>query len=105
MTHSSLYGEPTIAEKEVPDSEQCVEGQVTCEQTHQPVSGEHEGLHPVVLQVFVGSWTRPFQSPVQHGRIEQDSLLQRHTCLDGSGDLSQVSFFIDYINRVLIIGI
>ncbi|TNN81966.1 NADH dehydrogenase [ubiquinone] iron-sulfur protein 8, mitochondrial [Liparis tanakae] len=82
MTHSSSYGEPTIAEKEVPDSEQCVEGQVTCEQTHQPVSGEHEGLHPVVLQVFVGSWTRPFQSPVQHGRIEQDSLLQRYTCSD-----------------------
>lgn len=75
----------TIAEKEVPDSEQCVEGQVTCEETHQPVGGKHEGLHSVVLQVFVCSRTRPFQDPGQHGRIKQDSFLQRYTGLDRAG--------------------
>lgn len=55
----------TIAEEEVPDSEESVERQVTCEQTHQPVGGEHEGLHAVLLQMFVCSRARPLQNPSQ----------------------------------------
>ena len=39
----------TVAKEEVPDSEKCVERQVTCEQTHQPVGGKHERLHSVLL--------------------------------------------------------
>lgn len=84
MTHSNPYGGQTIAEKEVPDSQQRVEGQVTCEETHEPVSGEHEGFHSMVLQVSVCSWTRPLQDPGQHGCVKQDPLLQEYTCLDSS---------------------
>lgn len=74
----------TIAEKQVPDSEQSVEWQVACKQTHQPVSGEHERLYSVVLQVFVRRWTRSLQDPAQHGSVKQDPLLhdtsqQAHT--------------------------
>lgn len=86
MTHSSPSGGQTIAEKEIPDAQQRVEGQVTRKETHQPVSGEHEGFHSVVLQVSVSSRTHPFQDPGQHGCVEQDSLLQQHICRDSSNN-------------------
>lgn len=81
-THSIPYEGRTIAEKEVPDSQQRVKGQVACEQAHEPVRGEHEGFHSMVLQVFLCSWTCPLQDPGQHGSVKQDSLLQRQTCSD-----------------------
>ena len=69
----------TIAEEEVPDAQQCVEGEVACEQTHQPIGGEHEWLHAVALQVSVGGRTRPLQDPAQHGCVKQDPVLRGHT--------------------------
>lgn len=69
----------TVAEEEIPDSQQHVKGQVACEEAHEPVSGKHERLHSVVLQVFVSSWARPFQNPHQQGGVKQNPLLQDHT--------------------------
>lgn len=65
----------TIAEEQVPDPQQRIEGQVTCEETHEPVGSKHEGLHAMMLQMFVCSWTHPLQDPVQNDCIKQDSLL------------------------------
>ena len=78
-----LLATPTIAEEEVPDAQQCVEREVAGEQTHQPISGEHERLHAVALQVSVGGWTRPLQDPAQHGRVKQDPFLQGHMAQRG----------------------
>lgn len=69
----------TVAEEEIPDTQQHVKGQVACEEAHEPVRGKHERLHSVVLQVFVSSWASPFQNPHQQGRVKQNPLLQDQT--------------------------
>lgn len=75
------HGGQTVAEKEVPNSQHHVEGQVTREETHEPVSGEHEGFHSMMLQVPVRGWARPFQNPHQQGCVKQNPLLREYTSL------------------------
>lgn len=85
-----LLPTPTIAEEEVPDTQQCVEGEVAGEKAHQPISGEHEWLHTVALQVSVSRQTHPLQNPAQHRCVKQDPLLYmftQHTECGGCGQM------------------
>lgn len=74
----------TVAEEEIPDSQKHVKGKVACEEAHEPVGGEHERLHAMVLQMFVCSWARLFQNPHQQGRVKQNALLQEHTSFNSN---------------------
>lgn len=71
----SLIQVQTVAEEQVPDSEEGVEWQVACEQAHQPIGGEHQRLHAVSLQVLVSRGTRPLQHPGQQGCVKENPLL------------------------------
>lgn len=65
----------TVAEEQVPHSEQGVERQVSGVETHQPISGKHKWLHTVFLQVPVCGGTYPAQHATEHARVKQYSLL------------------------------
>lgn len=83
----SLIQVQTVAEEQVPDSEEGVEWQVACEQAHQPIGGEHQRLHAVSLQMLVSCGTRLLQHPGQHGRVKENPLLQKTLERQVSGEM------------------